>query len=141
MNYFVDTSFWCALYNVKDINHHQASILWKKAASQPVKLFVSGYIFDGTITLVRMRIGHSHALELAESLLQSKVVNFLEADKEIREKAWQFFKKYAVQDFSFTDCSSFALMQLYGIKKVLAFDRHFINMNFIMNELYSFIRF
>ena len=88
-----------------------------------------------------MRIGHSHALELAEPCFKARWLIFLEADIEIREKECQFLKKYAVQDFSFTDCISFALMQLYGIKKVLAFDRHFINMNFIMNELYSFIRF
>ena len=135
MNYFVDTSFWCALYNAKDKNHRQARLLWERAASQPVRLFVSDYIFNETVTLVRIRIVHAHAIELAESLLHSKVVNFLEVDKVIREKAWQIFKKYADQDFSFTDCSSFVLMQMHGIKKVLAFDRHFIQMDFFMNEL------
>jgi predicted nucleic acid-binding protein len=135
MNYFVDTSYWCALYNAKDKNQHQARLLWEKAASQPVKLFVSDYIFNETITLIRMRIGRAHAVELAESLLHSKVVIFLEVDKGVREKAWQIFKKYADQDFSFTDCSSFVLMQMHGIKKVLAFDRHFKQMKFIVNEL------
>jgi len=135
MNYFVDTSFWCALYDAKDKNYQKARLLWKNAASYPLKLFISDYIFDEIVTLVRRRLSHTHALDLAESLLNSKVIIFLEVDKEVREKAWQIFKKYDDKDFSFTDCSSFALMQGCGIKKALAFDQHFEQMGFTVNEL------
>ena len=67
----------------------------------------------------------------AESLLQSKVVNFLEADKD-REKHGSS-SKYAVQDFPLPiSVLSYAAVR---DKKVLAFDRHFKQKNFIVNEL------
>lgn len=135
MKYFVDTSFWCALYDSRDINHQKAKKLWEKAALKPLKIFISEYIFDETVTLVRRRISHYNAVELGESLLNSKIVVLLELHKEIREKAWKIFKKFSDKEFSFTDCSSFALMESYGLKKALSFDRHFEQMGFIVNTM------
>lgn len=48
MNYFVDTSFWCALYDARDENHSRARQYWQNLAPLPVKLFTSDYIFDET---------------------------------------------------------------------------------------------
>ena len=48
----------------------------------------------------------------------------------MRDAAWQIFLDYEDQDFSFTDCSSFALMRLMGIQDAFAFDAHFLAMSF-----------
>ena len=44
---------------------------------------------------------------------------------EDEKKAWEIFVKYRDKTFSFTDCSSFALMERIGITEVFAFDEHF----------------
>jgi predicted nucleic acid-binding protein len=40
-------------------------------------------------------------------------------------KAIEFFRKFADQKVSFTDCLSFAIMNRVGLKEVFTFDRHF----------------
>ncbi|HED04153.1 MAG TPA: hypothetical protein ENI60_05240 [Candidatus Fraserbacteria bacterium] len=45
---------------------------------------------------------------------------------EDREAAWEIFKK-----FSFTDCTSFAVMKRLGLQRALAVDRHFQVMGFV----------
>lgn len=45
-------------------------------------------------------------------------------------QALEIFEQYEDQDFSFTDCTSFALLQRLKIREVLAFDKHFLTMGF-----------
>ena len=40
-------------------------------------------------------------------------------------EAWEIFKKYFDKDFSFTDCTSFAVMKIRKISEVFSFDKHF----------------
>jgi predicted nucleic acid-binding protein len=42
---------------------------------------------------------------------------------DIRATAWQIFVRYDDQLFSFTDCTSFALMRSLGIGDAFTFDR------------------
>jgi predicted nucleic acid-binding protein len=44
---------------------------------------------------------------------------------EHHTRALEIFTKYSDQDFSYTDCTSFIIMESLKIKEVLAFDRHF----------------
>jgi len=45
---------------------------------------------------------------------------------ELEEKrAWVIFKKYQDQPFSYTDCSSLAVMERHKLKTPFAFDTHF----------------
>jgi len=46
-------------------------------------------------------------------------------DDEIEKRAWEIFKKYGDQTFSYTDCTSFAVMQIHKLKTSFAFDTHF----------------
>jgi len=42
----------------------------------------------------------------------------------------EIFTKYRDQDFSYVDCTSFALMQRMKLSAAFAFDRHFRVMKF-----------
>jgi predicted nucleic acid-binding protein len=44
---------------------------------------------------------------------------------ELIEKAWKLFKDYSDHAFSFTDCTSFALMEHLRLKQAFSFDAHF----------------
>ena len=54
---------------------------------------------------------------------------------EIRESAWQIFLDYDDQEFSFTDCTSFALMRLKNIQDAFTFDGHFQTMGFAVHPV------
>ena len=43
----------------------------------------------------------------------------------LEEGAFTIFKQYTGKDFSFTDCTSSSVMKSLKLKKALAFDKHF----------------
>jgi predicted nucleic acid-binding protein len=42
------------------------------------------------------------------------------------EAAWRIAQAFPDQDFSSTDCTSFALMERRGLEEAFAFDAHFL---------------
>jgi predicted nucleic acid-binding protein len=50
----------------------------------------------------------------------------LRITEEDEERAWRIFRQYDDKAFSFTDCTSFALMERLDINAVFAFDDHFL---------------
>jgi len=44
---------------------------------------------------------------------------------EDEARAWKIFKTHKDKTYSFTDCTSFALMEKNVIKNAFAYDRHF----------------
>jgi uncharacterized protein len=46
--------------------------------------------------------------------------------EEDEERAWKVFRQYVDKSFSFTDCTSFALMERLDTYTAFAFDDHFL---------------
>jgi hypothetical protein len=46
----------------------------------------------------------------------------------LEDAAFAIFKRYHDKGFSFTDCTSFAVMKALKLRKAFAFDRHFEQM-------------
>ena len=122
---FVDTSAWLALYDRRDQNHRTAREVAEYLRGERVPLVTTDYVFDETVTIVRMRVGHGEAVALGESLLKSSVVELVEVEKNLRRKAWEIFVKDGAPRFSYTDCTSFAVMRQMGIDRVFGYDRDF----------------
>ena len=43
--------------------------------------------------------------------------------RSLRSRAWDLFAEYSDRTFSFTDCTSFALMKSMGLEEAFTFDR------------------
>ena len=80
---------------------------------------------DETLTLLKDRCGSEVAISFRQDLEASKTVRILWVDEEDEAKAWRIFKTHKGKTYSFTDCTSFALMEENAIKNVFAYDRHF----------------
>jgi predicted nucleic acid-binding protein len=119
---FVDTGAWYALLDKNDANHH-AAVRFKDSLVHP--LVTSNYIADEVITLVRIRLGYKVAFEIGQKLWDESIANLIHVTPEDEKKAWEIFVKYHDKTFSYTDCTSFALMERIGITEVFAFDEHF----------------
>jgi uncharacterized protein len=120
---FVDTSAFVALVDRKDRNHQAAKRTLKALAKARTPLITSAYIADEVITLARMRLGHAIAVDTGEALLGSRWCRLMEVDHATRESAWNIFVRYDDQSFSFTDCTSFALMRALDAEDAFTFDR------------------
>lgn len=126
---FIDTGAWYALFNRRDRYHRRARSFFEHLKGQPIRLITSDYIFDETLSLLRYHTHYRVARTFGEHFRQSRVV-CEEISRQIRESAWQIFLDYEDQAFSFTDCTSFALMRMQHIQDVFTFDAHFQTMGF-----------
>lgn len=72
-----------------------------------------------------MNVSDAKAVTFKKSIDQSPILLQKSISDEIRKSAWSIFLKYSDQEFSFTDCTSFALMKDLNLKKAFTFDSHF----------------
>jgi hypothetical protein len=119
---FVDTGAWYALVDSDDADHKAAAAF---LASNTMPLITTNFIFSETVTLIRYRIGHEAARSFGQKLMESSFVRVVAVTSADEERAWDIFSKYRDQDFSFVDCTSFAVMERMKFSTAFGFDRHF----------------
>jgi predicted nucleic acid-binding protein len=95
-------------------------------------LLTTDYVVDETLTLLRLRLGLTAAREWWGRISASRRVVMAEVDHVLREDALHWFFRYEDKDFSFTDCTSFALMNREKLREALTTDRHFEQAGFQM---------
>lgn len=125
MKLFVDTSGWVAVHDAADARNSKALAVWQGLPRQAAVLFTTDYVFDETVTVLRLKIGHAAAVEFGDTLLRSRVVRMLEVTREVRDRAWAYFKTHRDKGYSFTDCTSFVIMHDLGLARAFTLDRHF----------------
>ena len=121
---FVDTGAWFALNNKDDANHDHALRFFQERRGD-VLFVTSDYVIDEAITLSRVRINHHAASQLARDLHSEKAAKIIYVAPEYLPRALEIFTKFSDQDFSFTDCTSFAIMESLKVFEALAFDSHY----------------
>lgn len=129
MPHFVDTTFWVALSNPKDANHGKATQIMaeiRAASGAAPPLVYSDYVFDEVVTTVGARTRrHDVAVAAGRALLSSRAARLVRISEKTFGKAWELFEQRADKRWSFTDCTSFCLMEELGIETALTFDRDF----------------
>ena len=124
---FVDTGAWYAYINAKDSDHSRIRGFLE---SFDGKLVTSNYIFDEIITLVLARLGHQRAVKVGGVLLNPGVVEMVRIGATDERSAWLLFQERPDKTYSFTDCTSFALMHRIDITRALTLDEHFAQEGF-----------
>ena len=119
---FVDTSAWYAIIDKND-QDHAAAVSKIQILDRP--LVTGNYILDEILTLLKTRLGPSIAIPFGQKLWDQEVSALVRITEEDEEEAWRVFRQYADKGFSFTDCTSFALMERLDINTVFALDDHF----------------
>jgi uncharacterized protein len=122
---FVDTSGFLAIENRHDACHELSIEFRDTCLKSGVTLLTSDYVLDESYTIIRLRAGHKTAVGFGEAIRTSRLIYVEYVTTEIIEQAWKIFRTYADHDFSFTDCTSFALMERLGISDAFGFDSHF----------------
>jgi predicted nucleic acid-binding protein len=127
---FVDTAGWMACVDAADPRHAACLEVKNRCLESGGQLWTTDYVVDETLTLVRLRLSLDAALRWWESIHSSSRVRLLRLDDSILESARLWFFKHGDKAYSFTDCTSFALMKQSKIRQVLTTDRHFIQAGF-----------
>ena len=124
---FVDTSAFLALSNRGD-KHHREAVEFLQAIMEGkefTRIVTTDYILDETVTRLRFAAGHGAALRWIKKIRSSAVLEVLRVDEEVFDRAVELFEKYSDKALSFTDCTSFALMEKRKIRSAFTFDEDF----------------
>lgn len=128
--FFYDTWAFVALANRRDPAHAVAADLDALLEQQGYAAATSDYVLDETLTLLNVAAGAKAALLFLddfEARVAAGELQLLTVDPERRERALAIFRKLVNSEtrLSFTDATSFAVMQELSIRDAFTADAHF----------------
>ncbi len=151
---FVDTGAFIALNDTRDQYHALARRFYKELGEKRTPLLSTNSVLNETYTWLQRqsgfrvpaawrfgdwfrgvsslatlrgapqtgRFGRAHRVEVADP---KKPFILLYADPAIEKEAWGFFAQNGASGATFSDCISFAVMKMLGLKQAFTFDQHF----------------
>ena len=122
---FVDTAGFLALWDSGDEHHTRATKLQADLARKHRRFLTSEYVIDETVTLLLVRHSHAAAVDFLDTIERSEALRLEWIDPERFHASIALFRKHADKEWSFTDCTSFALMRELQIREAFTTDRHF----------------
>lgn len=128
---FVDTGAWVAIADKNDQYAKRASQQYTDLILRKEKLVTSDLILVETYNLLSQTIGSKATITFGNILNSIHFLKIETVTKIDWERAWKIFEKYDDKGFSFTDCTSFVLMERIKVRTAFSFDIHFIQYGFI----------
>jgi predicted nucleic acid-binding protein len=124
-NIFIDTSYFIALANIKDLYHNLAKEWARRIKKDKIVCHTSipivFEIADGFSRLTRRKTGQS----LIYNILNSKNYIVHPFNEYIYLNVIKIYFSRNDKEWGLTDCYSFQLMKEQNISKVLTADKHF----------------
>ena len=139
---FIDSWAWVALANQNDPEYHLARRRFNSISKEGLRLFTSDYVLDEAFTQIfQDTCTHNYkcspiAYEFVKKLFEgitSKWLTLERIDKHRFESAKSLRGRFEDKpDISFTDLTSFVVMNELGLRNVFTDDQHFerVNMGF-----------
>lgn len=135
MKIFIDTSAWVSLENKKDIHYKEAIAFKDEIKNKRYRLYTSNFVLDETYTLLLANVGYKKTIESIKRIaaLRNKgLLHVIKVTEDIEDPALLIFERFNKDKFwSFTDCTSKAIMETLNIEESFSFDRNFEQMGFI----------
>ena len=117
----VDTSAIYALVDRNDTYHRKAVTILRSLARRGLSPLLTNFILAEAHALLLSRLG----AEMAREWLLRQVWPVEAVTSPDEEKAKEIIRRYVDKTFSYTDATSFAVMERLGLKEAFAFDPHF----------------
>ena len=122
---FIDTGAYLSRFHKHDKWHKKAVETWEDLGEENQIYVTTNHVVDEVATLLGRRTSYEYAARRLEKIYASDIL-IARPDKPDEKEALIFFRKYADQKISFTDCLSFVVMRHLKIKRVFTFDKkHF----------------
>ena len=124
MSVLVDTGAWYALADTSDRHHEAARRFYTEQAGR-TPFVTTDLIVAETWALLSAHLGRAAALSFWATVREARIP-ILALEPADLEAAWHIAQAFPDQAFSFTDCTTFALMERQGLTEAFAFDTHFL---------------
>jgi predicted nucleic acid-binding protein len=133
----VDSWAWLALYNENDSYHDVATLAYNELLDAEYVLVTTNSILSETYTNLRRWASHSIAIRFGrtiQGIVETGALEIVRVTAEDEAAAWEIFEKYDdLKDLSFTDCTTFAVMQRLGVNEAFTGDKHFTIMGLVIH--------
>ncbi len=123
MKVFVDTCAFCAAAIPSDNLNAKAKEIFIHIKNHS-RIYTSNFVLDELYTLLNARADHRQAVLFMDIFAKSGI-NLLRVTESIENDAAMIFRKHDFPRLSFTDCTSFALINAHRLDHVYSFDSHF----------------
>jgi predicted nucleic acid-binding protein len=121
---FVDTGAWLAIAD-RDDQHHRRAAAFYRAAGNRVRWVTSDYVLDELATRLRAVRGAHAAVTFIRAIRRSPICQVRPVTDDAFEEALVSMLKFSDHRLSFTDCTSFALMNELCLREAFSFDGDF----------------
>ena len=157
---FVDTAAFIAMENRSDQYHAVAASFNRELADRKVPLLTTNLVVAEASTWLQRhpRAGYGAALAFGHWLRGLSTEGFIEETEtrggklerrlvgsdggqprfcllfctsSMEEEAWRFFTQLGASGATYTDCVSFAVMAMLGLKQAFTFDEDFAEAGFV----------
>lgn len=122
---FADTGYWIALLNPRDALHTKAITL--STSLRPLRFISSEMVLIELLNDFAARGTYLRraAVALSNQLYKDPNTTVVSQTSIQFENMLSFYAQREDKAWSYTDCSSFWIMQQTGITEALAYDKHF----------------
>ena len=117
----VDTSAIYALVDRDDTYHRKSVAILRSLPRRGVTPLLTNFILAEAHALLLSRLG----AEMARQWLLRQLWPVEAVTPQDEDKAKEIIRRYVDKTFSYTDATSFAVMERLGLKEAFAFDPHF----------------
>ncbi len=126
---FVNTSAFVASSYHDDRHHNDAVALLERSVHEQFQLVTTNFVIAETHGVLLIRTGRNIAARFLEELRKS-TTTIIRVSAQDEQRAQEIIVSYTDKDFSYTDCTSFVIMERLHIRLVFSFDQHFAQYGF-----------
>lgn len=119
---FADTSFFIALLSPQDALHDSAR---QHAAQLSQRMVTSWYVLVETANFLRRPTNRLLFGQLLDRLYRSPEAEIAPHSQDVLNRGIDLYRDRNDKSWSLTDCTSFVVMQDYGITDAFTSDHHF----------------
>jgi len=122
---FGDTGGYAALLNRRDQRHADATALYARLRTEHWRLFTTNFILAETHALLLAKADRRLARQALATIQASAATTIIRVSAADEVRAVAILDQYVDKSWSYTDCTSFAVMERLGIAVAFSFDRNF----------------
>lgn len=123
---FVDSGAWLAFFSARDDHHAAAVALLQRAIESRAALVTSSLVLAEVHRLVLHRVGVRAATSVLASIDGSAHLRLVFPDRGHHTAARQWIEKLSDQVITYTDATSFAVMDAERCAAAISFDHDFL---------------
>lgn len=127
MKILIDTSSVVALVNKNDEDHEKAVELSIEFNRKPLIVTDAVLLEIGNSLSRRFK---KECISAIDGFFLSEEIEILRLNETLFNKGFELYKTYADKTWGLADCTSFVVMNEYGITDALTSDKHFIQAGF-----------